>query len=64
MAKSIVDWIALVLVIVGGLNWGLYGLLNMDLVALLFGSIPILATTIYSLVGLAAVYMIYYAVTK
>jgi len=64
MAKSIIDWIALVLVIIGGLNWGLYGLLQMDLVALLFGSIPILATIVYSLVGLAAVYMIYYAVKK
>lgn len=64
MEKNILDWIALVLVIVGGLNWGLVGLLQLDLVQALFGSIPILATITYSLVGLAAVYMIYFAVMK
>jgi hypothetical protein len=64
MAKSALDWIALVLVIVGGLNWGLVGLLNFDLVATLFGSIAILQKLVYILVGIAAVYMIYYAWKK
>ena len=32
MAKSVLDWIALVLVIVGGLNWWLVGLFGFDLV--------------------------------
>lgn len=59
--KSTLDWIALLLVVIGGLNWGLVGLLELDLVQLIFGSIPILAKLIYILVGLAALYMIYFA---
>lgn len=61
--KNIVDWIALVLVIVGGLNWGLVGLLQFNLVTALLGSIPVLEKIVYILVGLSAVYMIYF-VTK
>ena len=52
-----VDWIALVLVIVGGLNWGLVGLFGFDLVAKIFGAMSILSRIVYSLVGLAAVYV-------
>ncbi len=62
--KTIIDWIAYALLIIGGLNWGLYGLMNMDLVALLLGSIPILATIVYALVGLSALYMLYYLFAK
>ena len=61
MKKNIFDWIAMVLVIVGGLNWGLVGLFGFDLVAALFGSIPVLQNIVYILVGLSAAYMIYYA---
>lgn len=61
MAKSFIDWLAFVLVIVGGLNWGLWGLLKFDLVDFLLGSIPWLANIVYILVGLAAVYMIFTA---
>ena len=55
--------LAAVLVIVGGLNWGLVALANFDLVALLtgaggFGSKNVLGAAIYGLVGLAAVYQI------
>ncbi|MDD4352391.1 MAG: DUF378 domain-containing protein [Candidatus Gracilibacteria bacterium] len=52
------DWVALVLVIVGGLNWGLVGLFQFDLVAALFGTIPMLSKIVYVLVGLAAVYLL------
>ena len=64
MKFSTLDYLALLLVIVGGLNWGLVGLFNMDLVKILFSSIPILQTLVYALVGLAAVYMIYFATKK
>jgi uncharacterized membrane protein YuzA (DUF378 family) len=57
--KSLIDWIAMVLVIIGGLNWGLVGLLELDLVELILGSIPILMKIVYILVGLSALYMIY-----
>lgn len=49
--------IALLLVVIGGLNWGLVGLLNIDLVATIFGSIPLIARAVYVLVGLSAVYV-------
>lgn len=53
---NIVDWIALILVIVGGLNWGLVGIFKFDLVAWIFGDMSIIARIVYILVGLAAVY--------
>jgi uncharacterized protein len=52
-----VDWVALVLVIVGGLNWGLVGLANFDLVATLFSTVPVVAQIVYVVVGLAAIYL-------
>jgi len=62
--KNVIDWIALVLVIVGGVNWGLVGALNLDLVQLILGGIPILAKIVYILVGIAALYTIYFAYQK
>lgn len=50
------DIVAAVLLVVGGLNWGLVGLANFDLVAALFGSGSVLAKAVYTLVGLAAAY--------
>jgi hypothetical protein len=64
MAKSVIDWIALVLVIIGGLNWGLVGIANVNVVNAIFGSIAILERIIYLLVGIAAVYCIYYLTKK
>jgi uncharacterized protein len=49
--------IALVLVIIGGINWGLVGLFNINLVQAIFG--VILARLIFIVVGIAAGYMIY-----
>jgi len=53
-----VNLLTLALVIIGGLNWGLVGLLNLDLVAALFGAGSALARIVYVLVGLSAVYQI------
>ena len=53
------DWVAMVLLIVGGLNWGLVGLFNVDLVAALFGTQSALSRIVYVLVGLSALYSIY-----
>tara|TARA_B100001248_G_scaffold59056_1_gene40186 strand:+ start:10213 stop:10422 length:210 start_codon:yes stop_codon:yes gene_type:complete len=52
------DVIVAVLLVVGGLNWGLVGLFDFDLVATLFGSIPVVQKTVYVLVGLSAIYQI------
>lgn len=51
------DWLALVLVIVGALNWGLVGIFEFDLVATIFGDMSGLSRVVYALVGLAAVYL-------
>lgn len=59
MNMDILDKVALALVIVGGLNWGLVGALKFDLVQTIFGFMPILADVIYVVVGLSALYMIY-----
>ena len=50
--------ITLILLIVGGLNWGLVGLFNFDLVATLFGAGSILARIVYMLVGLSALWQL------
>jgi len=57
--KNPVDMLAQILVIVGGLNWGLLGVANLNLVTLLFGSMLVLVNIIYALVGLSALYMLY-----
>jgi uncharacterized membrane protein YuzA (DUF378 family) len=50
------DIAAVALLVVGGLNWGLVGAANFDLVAALFGTMSALSRVVYVLVGLAAVY--------
>lgn len=50
--------VTLILVIVGGLNWGLVGVANFDLVATIFGAGSVLARIVYVLVGLSAVWQI------
>ena len=49
--------IALILVIIGGLNWGLVGLVGLDLVATLLGATTVLSRIVYVLVGLSAIYI-------
>ena len=46
--------IALILVIICGLNWGLIGFFNFNLVTTIFGDLSILSRVVYSLVGLSA----------
>lgn len=58
--KNVLDIVTLVLVIIGGLNWGLVGLFGFNLVEAIFGSIPVLMNIVYVLVGLSALYLIYY----
>ncbi len=48
------DWTALVLLIIGGINWGLVGFFGFDLVAAIFGTA---APFIYAIVGLSALYV-------
>lgn len=62
MKKSVVDVIALILVIVGALNWGLVSL-GYNLVESLLG-VGVVAKVVYGLVGLAGLWTIYFAVKK
>lgn len=55
-----VDWIAMLLLIVGGINWGLVGLFDFDLVAFLFGAMTGISRVVYVLVGLSALYAVYF----
>jgi hypothetical protein len=57
MKLSTLDIVALVLVIIGGLNWLLVAL-GYNLVTMIFGSIPSLVTIVYLLVGIAAIYLV------
>lgn len=50
---------ALVLTIIGGLNWGLVGFFGFDLVAYIFGPMSLLSRIIYALVGLSAITMMF-----
>ena len=55
---NVVNKITLALLVVGGLNWGLVGLLNFDLVAALFGEMSPLSRIVYSLVGASALWQL------
>ena len=55
---NILNKLTLVLLIVGGLNWGLVGLLGFDLVAAIFCEMSLLSRVIYSLVGLSALWQL------
>jgi uncharacterized membrane protein YuzA (DUF378 family) len=50
--------LTLVLVIVGGLNWGIVGLFDLDLVAAIFGVGSVLARLVYVLVGVSALWQL------
>jgi len=54
----ILTTITLILLIVGGLNWGLVGLFGFDLVAALFGEMSLLSRVVYSLVGVSAIWQL------
>lgn len=53
---SVLEWIALVLIIVGAINWGLVGLFGFNLVEAIFQSGSLITNLIYVLVGIAGLY--------
>ena len=52
------DWLTWVLVMIGGLNWGLVGFFNWNLVDTIFGAGSVVSSIVYALVGLSALWMI------
>lgn len=59
MRLNTIDQIAYTLTIIGGINWGLIGAFDFNLVAAIFGDMSPLSRIIYVLVGLSALYLIY-----
>lgn len=55
---KVIDKIALILVIIGAINWGLIGFFNFNLVELIFGNMTIIARIIYALVGISGLWAI------
>lgn len=53
---KVIDKIALVLIIIGAINWGLIGLFNFNLVSTIFGDMTIISRIIYGLVGLSGLW--------
>jgi uncharacterized membrane protein YuzA (DUF378 family) len=60
MNLKTIDYIALIIVIIGAINWGLIGFLNFDLVKLIFGDMTLMTRIVYSIVGIAGLYAISY----
>lgn len=52
------DITALIITIIGAVNWGLIGLFKFDLVAFIFGDMSLLSRIIYVLVGLCGLYLL------
>jgi uncharacterized membrane protein YuzA (DUF378 family) len=50
------DYIALVLVVIGAVNWGLIGFFNFDLVRVIFGDMTLISRIVYALVGISGLY--------
>ena len=53
---KVIDKIALVLIIIGAINWGLIGIFEFDLVAAIFGQMSMVSRIIYSLVGISGLW--------
>jgi len=54
------DYIALILVVIGAVNWGLIGFFNFDLVRAIFGDMTLISRIIYAIVGIAGLYALSY----
>ena len=53
---KVIDKIALVLIIIGAINWGLIGIFKFNLVELIFGDMTILSRIVYTLVGISGLW--------
>lgn len=55
----IINILSLILLAIGGINWGLVGLFNLNMIALMFGEGTAFSAILYTLVGLAAVWQLF-----
>jgi len=56
MERNWLDIVALILIIIGAINWGLIGFFRFDLIASLFGPLSAVSRIIYAIVGIAGIY--------
>ena len=65
MDNKFLQYFALTITIIGAVNWGLIGFFNLNLVALIFGSMSWLSRIVYGLVGLCGLYLLpFYGVIR
>lgn len=53
---KVIDKIALVLIIIGAINWGLIGFFGFDLVATIFGEMSVISRIVYGLIGISGLW--------
>lgn len=58
------DWVAIALIVIGGINWGLIGFFRFDLVAALLGDMSALSRIVYALVGIAALIFLIWMIPR
>ncbi len=56
MERNWLDIVALILIIIGAINWGLIGFFRFDLIASLFGQLSAISRIIYAIVGISGIY--------
>lgn len=59
---NVLDWICMILIIIGGLNWLLWGVFDFNLVAAIFGTLSVISRIIYILVGVSALYVLIFII--
>jgi len=52
------DWTAIIILAIGGLNWGLVGIFGLDLVEAVLGDMSVLSRIVYLIVGISAIYVL------
>lgn len=55
---KLIHWLAIMLTIIGGFNWGLIGLANIDLITIIFGNATTLSRGIYMAIGISSIYLL------
>jgi len=61
---NVLDWIAFIIMVIGGLVWGLIGFFDFNLVTTIFGDETVISRIIYAVIGIAAFYLLIVAITK
>ncbi|HLB52135.1 MAG TPA: DUF378 domain-containing protein [Chlamydiales bacterium] len=56
--NRVLDLIAVIILIIGGLNWGLIGLFEWNFIGSVFGYVTTFSRTLYTIIGIAAIYKI------